>query len=329
MQQILPIFIFITISVIPMSGRADLFEPFSTSNLNPFVQLYGIPATRSAHQAADGAFAWQLQTEVANNFTDNAGDNETIVIDGETWKTTLSLRYGITDRWEVALDVPYMRHDGGSLDSFIEDWHGWFGLPNGGREDVLDDQLAYLYQLDGVTRVNLQDTASGIGDVRLSVGYLLGQEEDRSWSFRAGVKLPTGDPEDLTGSDGTDLFMSLHLSDASLIKHENWYFHGSLGVLVPEGGDVIKERVEDYVVFGSTTVSWHTWENIALKAQLDFHSSMYESELKELDELAVQLVLGGSVRLGEKLLLDVSVSEDIVTDASPDVVFQLGLRSRF
>ena len=313
----------------PHSGRADLFEPFSTSNLNPFVQMYGIPATRSAHQAADGKFNWHLQTEIANNFTESVRDNEIISIDGETWRTNLSLRYGITERWEVALDVPYIRHDGGSLDSFIEDWHGWFGLPNGGREDVMDDQLAYLYQLNGVTRVDLRDSASGIGDVSLSVGYLLGNEEDKSWSVRAGVKLPTGDPDDLTGSDGTDVFMSLHLTDDSFFRHENWYFHGSIGLMVPGDGEIIEETLEDYVVFGSTTVAWHTWERVSLKAQLDFHSAMYDSDLKELDEFAVQLVLGGSVELGEKLLLDISVSEDIVTDASPDVVFQLGLRSRF
>ncbi|MBL6689289.1 MAG: DUF3187 family protein [Pseudomonadales bacterium] len=313
----------------PATTYADLFEPFSTSNLNPFVQMYGVPATRSAHQAADGDFNWHLQTEVANNFTDGLGNTESISLDGETSRTTLSLRYGLTERWELALDAPYIRHDGGFMDSFIEDWHGWFGLPNGGRENVQDDQLAYLYVLDGVTRVDLRDSVSGIGDVRLSVGYLLGEEEDKSWSVRAGVKLPTGEADDLTGSDSTDVYMSLHLSDGSLFSHEDWYFHGSLGLMVPGDGDIIEEKQEDYVVFGSTTVAWHTFKRVALKAQLDFHSALYDSELKELDEFAVQLVLGGSVTLGKNLLLDISVSEDIVTDASPDVVFQLGLRSRF
>ena len=321
--------IVLLIALWPATSCADLFEPFSTSNLNPFVQMYGVPATRSAHQAADGDFNWHLQTEVANNFTDGLGDTESISLDGETWRTTLSLRYGLTERWELALDVPYIRHDGGFMDSFIEDWHGWFGLPNGGREDVLDDQLAYLYRLDGVTRVDLRDSVSGIGDVRLSVGYLMGEEGDKSWSVRAGVKLPTGEADDLTGSDSTDVYMSLHLSDGSLFSHEDWYFHGSLGLMVPGDGDIIEEKLEDYVVFGSTTVAWHTFERVALKAQLDFHSALYDSELKELDEFAVQLVLGGSVTLGKNLLLDISVSEDIVTDASPDVVFQLGLRSRF
>ncbi|MBO6556562.1 MAG: DUF3187 family protein [Pseudomonadales bacterium] len=329
MSRIILIAILTSLIAFPQSSLADLFEPFSTSNLNPFVQVYGIPATRSAYQAADGQLNWHLQTEIANNFTESREDNEVISIDGETWRTNLSLRYGMTERWEVALDVPYMRHDGGSLDSFIEDWHGWFGLPNGGREDVMDDQLTYLYQLNGITQVDLRDSVSGIGDVSLSVSYLLGNEEDKSWSVRAGVKLPTGDPNDLTGSDGTDVFMSLHLSDASFFRHDDWYFHGSIGLMVPGDGDIIEGTLEDYVVFGSTTVAWHSWKKVSLKAQLDFHSAMYDSDLKELDEFAVQLVLGGTVELGEKLLLDISVSEDIVTDASPDVVFQLGLRSRF
>ncbi len=317
------------LGALPLSSRADLFEPFSTSNLNPFVQIYGLPATRSANLATDGRVNWQVQTDIANHFTESVGNSEAVSLDGETWRTTISLRYGLTDRWELALDVPYIRQDGGSLDGFIEGWHGWFGLPNGGREDVPQDQLAYLYQSTGMTGIDLRDSVSGIGDARISVGYLLGEVQDRSWTFRAGVKLPTGDPEELTGSDSTDVFMSLHLSDESFLRHEDWYFHSSLGLLVPGSGDIIDDKLEDYVVFGSASVAWHTWERVSLKAQLDFHSAMFESELKELDELAVQLVLGGSVSLGERLLLDISVSEDIVTDASPDVVIQLGLRSRF
>ena len=120
----------LTCSTLPES-RADLFEPFSTSNLSPLVQPYGIPASRSALQAGHGRLNWHIRTELANNFTKGTDGSEAISIDGETWRSTVSLRYGITDQWEVALDLPYIRQDGGSLDSFIEDWHGWFGLPNG------------------------------------------------------------------------------------------------------------------------------------------------------------------------------------------------------
>ena len=318
----------LTCSTLPES-RADLFEPFSTSNLSPLVQPYGIPASRSALQTGHGRLNWHIRTELANNFTKGTDGNEAISIDGETWRSTVSLRYGITDQWEVALDLPYIRQDGGSLDSFIEDWHGWFGLPNGGREDVPDNQLTYLYELNGDRLVDLRDSTSGIGDASLSIGYLLRRQEDQSWNVRAGVKLPTGDPDDLTGSDSTDVFMSLHVSDDSLLQHKDWYFHGSLGLLVPGEAEIIADKLEDYVLFGSATVAWHTWKNVALKAQIDFHSAVYDSDLKELGEFSAQLVLGGSLNLGEKLLLDISVAEDIITDTSPDVVFQLGLRSRF
>ncbi len=312
--------------VLSPGANADLFEPISTSNLNPFVQLYGIPATRSALLTSEGALGWEIHSDFANNFTESVAGAEAISLDGETYRTTLTLRYGLTDRWEVNLAVPYIQHKGGTLDGFIENWHDVFGLPNGGRERVADDQLAYLYR-HGSTLINFREPASGLGDVSLNLGYLLRETDSSALTLRGGVKFDTGDAEDLTGSGSTDFYTSLHYSDTDLIKHENWYFHSSLGVLVPGDGDLIDELTEDWVVFGSASLAWHTWRKVSLKAQLDFHSPLYDSELKELGEFSAQLVLGGSLKVTETLLLDVSVAEDIVTDTSPDVVLQIGLRT--
>lgn len=312
----------------PFAG-ADLFEPFSTSNLNPFVQGYGLPTTRSARLVADGQLSWQLQTEFANNFSDSAGAREAITIDGETHRFTLSFRYGVTDRWEVGVEIPYVKHTGGSLDGFIEGWHNFWGLPNGGRGDAENDQLAFLYQRQGANPVGLQKSASGPGDIRLNFAYRLSASDNRQWSIRGGVKLPTGDPDDMTGSDSTDTYVSLHLTDPGLFQHPDWYFHSNIGVLALGNGDLLEDQAEDWAVFGSTTLAWHGWENVSLKAQLDYHSPLYTSQLKELGDFSTQLIVGGSVKIRKRLLLDISLSEDIITDTSPDVVFQIGIRGSF
>ena len=316
------------ILVSPFS-MADIFEPFSTSNLNPFIQIYGLPSAAPANLTEAGRFSVQLQTGFSNNFTTHTRGLEAISIDGESHRANLSLRYGVTDHWEVGIDIPYVRHEGGSLDGFIEQWHDIWGLPNGGREDFAQDQLVFRYRLDGIEEVNLVRPASGIGDVRLVAGYKLKETENRTWSLRGGIKLPTGDPDDLTGSGGTDVYASIHLSDSNLFRHPNWYFHGNVGVLAPGNSDVLGGQLEDYVVFGSGAVVWGPWQRVSLKAQLDFHSAFYDSDLKELGEFSAQLVMGGSIGLGPKLQLDISLAEDILTDTSPDVVFLLGLKSVF
>ena len=309
--------------------QADIFEPFSTSNLNPFVQVYGLPKTRSAKLATDGEIHWRLQVDLVNNFTADTERSEQISIDGETHKVTLSLQYGITDRLELGLEIPYTRHTGGSLDGFIEDWHDFWGLPNGGRENMPEDLLNYHHQINGVSTNRLSNSKSAIGDVQLYAGYQLNDSDTHTWTVRGGVKLPTGDPDDLSGSDSADLFTSLHLSHAVLFNNPNLYFHGNAGILALGNGKVIEQQLQDWVFFGSGALAWHVWEKVSLKAQVDFHSAFYDSDLTELGNFSAQLVFGGTVKLGERLLLDLSISEDIVTDTAPDVVFQIGLHTTF
>lgn len=310
-------------------GDSELQKPFLTSNLNPFVQAQGLPPTGSGGIVSKGALRWQMQTEVANHFTESGNGAANINLDGETHRLTLALRYGVSERWELGIDIPYIRHTGGSLDSFIENWHDTFGLPNGGREDFVDDQLNFSIADPEGSNLALTRSTSGIGDVRLTGGYQLTEPDHSSWTLRASLKLPTGDADKLTGSGAAALFVSAQHSNNNLIKHPDWHFHASVGAGYMQDGDLLERLQENWMLFGSTTVAWHATERMSLKAQLDIHSALYDSRFKELGDVAAQLIIGGSLRLGNSLLLDISVSEDIITDTSPDVVLQVGLRARF
>ncbi len=309
-------------------AKSSLTEVFATSNLTPLVQTQGIPTTSSATLSKADTWNWQLQTEFANHFTESDEGAEAILLDGETHKAVMTLRYGLSAKWELGIEVPFVRHTGGSLDSFIENWHDTFGLPNGGREDVKTDQLTFSHQL-GTTVSTLGNSASSLGDVRLMAGYLLSSDDSSRWALRGGVKLPTGDANDLTGSEAGALFVSIHHDNEDLIRHPDWTFRGSLGVTYLADGDILENQQENWVIYGSAMLAWQLSERLALKAQLDMHSAAYDSRLRELGETAAQLIVGGSLSVTEKLQLDISVSEDIITDTSPDVVLQIGLRKSF
>jgi hypothetical protein len=94
-------------------------------------------------------------------------------------------------------------------------------------------------------------------------------------------------------------------------------------------GELVGIDVEELAIYGSSILAWRIFPNFSLKAQFDFHSALYESELKEIGSFGGQLVLGGSVTLGRKTQLDLSVSEDVIVSTAPDVVFSIGLRSTF
>lgn len=312
----------------PTSVNADIFAPFTTSNINPFVQVHGLPSVRPAHLVPDKVLAWQVQTEIANNFTKDTERVELISIDGETYRANFSLRYGLGDRWEVGVEVPYLRHEGGQLDSFIEGYHDLLGLSQGGRDDVPQNLLDYSY-VSGANSRSLKKSVNGFGDVRVNLGYKLREKDNRVWSIRGGVKLPTGDADDFTGSEGTDVSVGLYLSEAAFLGKESLSFHGNVGMLALGDGEFIEEEVEDWVVYGSSALAWKLSPRLSLKAQFDFHSALYDSGFEEIGSFAGQLILGGSIILGEKTQLDLSVSEDIIVNTAPDVVFNIGLRSRF
>ena len=164
--------IFLLTVLITMNVKAEIVAPFTTSNMSPFVQLHGLPSARSAKLVPNKSLVWLVQTDIANNFTENTDGFESILIDGETYRVNLSLRYGFGDRWEVGVDVPYVRHAPGQLDAFIEGFHDLFGFGQANRDDRPRNRLDYSYN-SGVNTMRLNKSVSGIGEVRLSLGYKL------------------------------------------------------------------------------------------------------------------------------------------------------------
>ena len=104
-----------------------------------------------------------MTSEVANNFTSNNTNAESITIDGETWRNQLQVSYSLTDKWELSIAIPHVAHDGGSFDGFIEDWHKVFGLPNKARRAVAQNKLNY--QLALVLLILLQNLLSKIDSI--------------------------------------------------------------------------------------------------------------------------------------------------------------------
>lgn len=321
---------FISAGSILLSIGCHADQPFSTSNRNPFVQVYGLPAAQGAKLNQAGQLSTDLHYEVANSFSQDTKSNEAIFIDGETQRTNIRFRYGIAEGAEIGIDIPYLQHDGGSLDGFIDDWHDFWSLPDGNRPSFAQDQLQYSYQSTyqntDSTLANVSQASQGIGDVTISGAYALTDDPAKQWSLRASVKLPVGDADELLGSESTDIALALHLSDESLMQNRSVNLHASFGVLWMDEGEVLNSLRNDWVVFGSTTLAWQYSPAINLKLQLDAHSAFYDSALTELGDNAMQLSLGGTISLGRQWMLDAAVIEDIAVDTSPDVVFQIGLK---
>jgi hypothetical protein len=308
--------------------------PFRTVNQSPVVQIYGLPAESSATVAPLGRLIVGLTQDVASNYAVSRATGEQITLDGESYRWTLAARYGITDRFEIGIDIPYLLYGGGFLDGFIVDWHNTFGMPQGGRDAAPRDRLDFRYRRNGVDRLTMAQAGSGLGDISIAAGMKLYDVRDAALhdalALRASVKLPTGDSAYLRGSGSTEFALSLCGSMNNFSEWGSLGVYGSLGGMAMTRGDVLADQQNNLAAFGTFGLGWGPAEWISFKVQLNVTSALYHgSSLDELSKASLLLVSGGALKLPGGYLLDIGVSEDVAVATAPDVAFHLALSKQF
>jgi hypothetical protein len=313
----------------PIASAADWLDPLPTFNQSPLVQVYGLPAPDGARVLARGQWRVQARFEAANNFLSLENSDESLVLDGETHRTAVTVRFGGgANEWGI--EIPYISHSGGSLDGFIVNWHDTFGLPQGGRDTAPFDQLRFVYTRAGVERLRITDASSGIGDVRLLAGWRRPHRAETDVALRASLKLPTGDAKQLHGSGGVDaaLWLSGACATGSCWETVGWNAHA--GVVLLGRGDVLPEMQRRAVAFGGAGLAYRPWHPTVFKAELRAHTPFYrDSDLAALGVTGFQLILGGTWIVDKGVAVDLGVTEDIRTKTAPDVSLLIGLRASF
>jgi len=318
----------------PLTAYSAAITPFYTQNQSPTALIFGLPAADDAAILAKGKMRGILAFDVANDFAADEKKGESILLDGENYRANLALRYGMGKGVEGGLDIPYIGIGGGIFDRFIEGWHSFFGLPQEGRPQAPRNRLLYTYTKNGQVRLFLNDSGSGLGDIRLSSGFRLYDDQKpnpRQLALRASLKLPTGDSGNLRGSGSTDFALWLTAADdyrLPALGHLTLF--GALGGIAMTDGAVLEGQQKNLAGFGTLGFGWGPADWIDLKAQLSGHTPFFQgSDLRELARPALQLIVGGSLHFSDKTALDIGVSEDAAVNTSPDVALHLALRRRF
>ena len=316
-----------------MSADMEI-TPFRIVSQRPIVQIFGLPADSSAIVTPTGRVAVSLTQDIASEYAVAQTKSEQIVLDGESYRWTLSARYGISNRFEAGLDIPYVLFGGGFLDGFIVDWHNTFSLPQGGRDSAPRNRINYSYSRDGVRKLNMTHAGSGIGDMVLNGGMNLYETADSGThdrlALRGAVKLPTGESSSLRGSGSTDFSLSLNGSMNNFTEWGSLGVFGSAGGMAMTRGDVLPDLQNTLVGFGTLGLGWGPAQWISFKLQLNAHTAFYHgSSLDELSQHSLMLTGGGAVLLPGDYLLDIGVSEDVAVATAPDVSLHLGLSRQF
>lgn len=311
-------------------------DPFPTSNQSPLVQIFGLPSAGSATVLPTGKYALDVAEDIASNFAHDETSREAILLDGESYRTTLILRRGVGHDLEAGVELPVVGHGGGVFDGFIEGWHDTFNLPQGGRKSAPRNRLLYRYEKNGTVRLLLDESGVGLGDIRLTAGWQLHRRTSGSArtavALRGSLKLPTGSSAWLRGSGSTDLALWL-TADSTFSLPGPWGtlgLYGAGGGMIMTRGDVLPDQQRHVAGFGTAGFGYAPFDWITLKLQLDSHTPFYtDTDLRELGNSALEIRMGGDINFSPATSLSIAVSEDLAVYTAPDVTLHLSLSHRF
>ncbi len=305
--------------------RAENVSPFYTHDQNPLVAIYGLPTPVSGKIAAENKPQLHVSLNIMNTINDETTATESLLVDIETYRLNIFYDYAVSENWMLRLQLPFIQHSGGFLDSWIDSYHDLFGLPEGPRPSHPRDRIEIAYSFNGIQQLDIRSRQSGIGDISLQAAYQGIATREFHLSYWASLKLPTGDSEKLTGSGSTDL--TLWFAANKKLAEKTWLI-GNLGIVFMSESEVLEELHEDNAFFGTLGMQFHPWQDVQLKFQFDAHSAFYDSNTDFLGDV-IQVTFGGTVLFKNNSSLDIAVTEDIQTEASPDVNFNITWRSYF
>jgi hypothetical protein len=294
----------------------------------PLTGLFGFPDSREGGRLTDaGADIWEFYVATSSHAAQDTAGQESVLFDGETRRLGLSYRRALSERLELGVEIPWVSHESGSLDGFIDRWHSAFGLPDGIRDERPKDQLLFSYE-DSSRQFSMTSNAQGMGDVRLLAGVRLTQSVQSSSALRFSVKLPTGDSDRLLGSGRTDASLGI-AGDGGLLmgieRLSGFYRASATWLGSPDIGTLSTRRIVGQFSAG---VGYDLTARTAIALQLLLRSPVYDSEISPLGDVAASLTTGVHFRLSREYALSFAVGEDIHPGSMPDVTFVLSLQKR-
>jgi len=301
-------------------------EPLLTRNQNPLVLPYGLPNPLPARLPTADSGRATLDINWSNSADDDISGSNSFTVDAETQDVRLRLEYAFNSDWAGLMEIPWRHLSGGTLDGAIENWHDLFGLPNGVRDRMPKDRLLIEYQQGDAIELQIDDSASGIADVPVGLGYQLKTTDRGALSAWLTVDIPVGSSSDLLGSGAVDVALSM-AGQTQLAEH--WQVFGQVDAVWLGQGDILPRYQESFAMAGLAGVSWNAWRRLDLTVQFYANSRIFDTSINGLSGDAVVLSYGGTWRTRGGWRFDFGMNEDIEVGASPDATFYFAVQHGF
>jgi hypothetical protein len=310
-------------------AQAEGFGPFPVRNFNPLQQLVlNMPADRAV-VLTPGTLDVRLELAETAAIYNEARSNASAQIKFETLRNGLFLRYGVTSRLEVGLEVPLLYRYTGFMEGAIEAVERATTGLSPARSALSNVSYAYNVTRNGRQIVNGTNGALGLGDSMVQAKYQLLRETSTmpALSVRTAIKLPTGDEQEFLGSGSPDFGLGLAVEKA---LGSRWVLHANLNGVFPTG------RVAGLPLHPTITgiaAAEYLWsENLSLTLQFDYYTTPFRDVgLEVFDKGVTELVAGFSYRLAKHWLWQVYAIEnvDFITGGAADFTVGVLFTYRF
>jgi hypothetical protein len=251
-------------------------------------------------------------------------------VDGEVTRAALRGSWGLSDRFSLAVEIPFVSYDAVHLEGAIETFHGALGLYDGQRRNFPADQFVIVRQRpSGRLEYDNRMPAAGLSDVTATLRYRDRLESGLAFSADVTLKAPTGDANEYRGSGSVD---------AGVLVGALYRFGtaGRWGVRV-EGGYVVPGSYRGHTVTTFEVASFarllaaadvRVGRNTFLALSATWEQSSFRRDAVG-DEAAPSLdvTLGISRRFGEHLLASLALVENVPSlGDSTDIALALAIK---
>lgn len=254
------------------------------------------------------------------------------VVDGEVRQLIAAVRFGLLDRVELGLDLPYEWRGGGAMDGFIEDFHETFGIPDLDRSDRPRDRyLVAGVESDGTVYGHEHD-GYGLSDLIATGRVLLTKGGRLAPAVTASVRLrlPTGRPK-FQLSDGVDVSFgvdaSKRLGDLPLFLtgHLFYTYHAQGRV---EGLELYRHRVYvgvgfEWQIVPRVSLVAHAWLETKRERQaFEDRPGVMDADLAYTEDVLTYYAIGFKLEPVDGLTVELGMLENIV---DPETTADFGL----
>ncbi len=316
--------------------------PLPVINQMPLYLFFLQPVPDKATVTERGKFVLNADYIVANitvsAFTPTGSINllpeYKVEIDAEVSRFVFDLRYGIYDRAEISLELPFIFMGKGYLDDPIEGFEDGIGARTPrSRERQGSNNFEYYLKKDNAYVINRTSPAEGPGDAVLNLKYHL-IDENRicpNVSVRGSVKFPTGSDSDLLGSGEFDYAGGI-LLDKKLFSDRLYLFAGGNAIAIEKPDELSELDMEDSLYTGTVGFEFFATKRLSVITQVIANTAPYPTtETNPMDNEGYDIALGVNYTVKEKSSISwrFAVVENISAASTPDVSFDLGLDWEF